>query len=521
MIASADSNLSRRHRLIGFTLVELMISIALVLILVLGVNKVFKTVADTVGTGAILATTNRDSQAAKQVFSDDLRSALPDSPVFVIDNRQSYAFDNADDAANAIVPSDPTNGNQIPAAVYNDHNHRIDRIGFFMRGNFHRQTANDGAMASADTSTDAFVWYGHVAMPNQPTPTHFTGPDADYATFFSSGRVTWNNGRSLAPAAYQYASQWILGRELILLKHPNSIPAVEDYLLAWPTPAAGPPPYQKSDTKTQNPLWLAPIVGFDPSNLTQNNPGANQQRSELSRFDLGGTSLDLFRGYVSNAVQYNLNNAGAIPWWQPLILYYDYGAPTMAGFMPLRFACNPLPIKPITSESAAQLSPYFIGHVSQFIVEFAGDFITQDSNPTSATYGNTLAAGADGQTDFVVDRTGPVPIQKIRWYGLPRDLNGDGRIDANDVVPVRDLEPGQVAQPFEKAGPAYPAGGDYQPVYGSKVGNGFTANDSTFNYSCVWQSGGPTYVRIIYKIDDPNGQMQNGPTYEYVFKVGP
>jgi hypothetical protein len=128
-------------------------------------------------------------------------------------------------------------------------------------------------------------------------------------------------------------------------------------------------------------------------------------------------------------------------------------------------------------------------------VEFAGDFVSQvplyeyapsgqaDARRMShqvnhLEYGNVNGvytdfenpARTDGQIDFVVDKSMDKTtqrddvslwIRKIRWYGFPRDTNGDGKIDGypsveppntsptgpravknndlQDVVPLRDV----------------------------------------------------------------------------------
>src|SRR5581483_4691596 len=251
---------------------ELMISIAIVLVLIIGVNKVFQTTSDAVGAGAALSAISRDSQGAKQVMSDDFRSAVPDSPVFVIDSRQVYAFNNPDDAASATTPHDPTLGNSIPASIYNQYNHRIDRFGFFVRGLFHRQTANNNAFGSPTTSTEGFVWYGHVTTPNGNLANRFIGPDANYRTFQASNN--WN-GITEGSGIYQYASNWALGRQLMLMKDPTQIEFQSDStgknfetfvrhypLSGFDTSPTGPPFFfTPADSGKHNPMWLSPLVG--------------------------------------------------------------------------------------------------------------------------------------------------------------------------------------------------------------------------------------------------------------------
>src|SRR4051794_673913 len=81
----------------GFTLVELMISIALVLILMIGINKVFKLTADTVSIGQAVSGAVRDSRAAQATYSDDLSNLADDSPFLLIRSMVTPAFRNRGD----------------------------------------------------------------------------------------------------------------------------------------------------------------------------------------------------------------------------------------------------------------------------------------------------------------------------------------------------------------------------------------------------------------------------------------
>src|SRR4051794_36673580 len=91
----------------GFTLIELMVSIALVLILVLGVNQVFKIASSGVPGGQALAGANRYIPPPPAVFTDDLRFArMPANvgstsrergPAFVIRSERRYAYRNRQD----------------------------------------------------------------------------------------------------------------------------------------------------------------------------------------------------------------------------------------------------------------------------------------------------------------------------------------------------------------------------------------------------------------------------------------
>ena len=123
------------------------------------------------------------------------------------------------------------------------------------------------------------------------------------------------------------------------------------------------------------------------------------------------------------------------------------------------------------------------------MVEYAGDFVTQTSvDPYSGLSderdGEVTAVVPDDKIDFVVipDAKTKTRIHNIRWYGLPRDTDGDGIVrgyqggrrnnEMPDVVPLRDVRltapgsPGEAKfermyDPTGKPRLPLPAGGDY------------------------------------------------------------
>jgi hypothetical protein len=228
-----------------------------------------------------------------------------------------------------------------------------------------------------------------------------------------------------------------------------------------------------------------------------------------------------------------------------------------------RVAANPLLQTPLTSAAVAQMAPYFVQHCSQFVVEYSGDYLTQDST------GNIMAIGGDGTADYYVDPT--TGQHKTRWYGMPRDVNGDGKIlsvvasgaplkininttttstDTPDVIPLRDYysaltQTGQ-ATPSDSVSPPWevdvnfdmPAPisttitggtqGDYANQPGSVplgidglggMNNAFGASNNPPRYVCAWYNDMPAMVRILIKVDDPDNKVKDGPWYEYVFKL--
>ena len=55
----------------GFTLVELLVTIGIVVFLMVGVASVFRITGDTIGAGQAASALNRDARAAQAVFAQD------------------------------------------------------------------------------------------------------------------------------------------------------------------------------------------------------------------------------------------------------------------------------------------------------------------------------------------------------------------------------------------------------------------------------------------------------------------
>lgn len=464
----------------GFTLVELMVSIAIVLLLIMGVNFIFGTTSRTIGAGQAGSDISRDHKAARTVFVEDWKGFAPDGPVMIIHSRTVVAYMNrADEDADldnnpATVDLDADGnynsyGEDVAATpwVYNNRNHRVDTLSFFSRGYFERQTSSDGVnLVTPFTSNEAWIWYGHLRIvDNQPTP-------ATFPPGFGTSTSNPNN---------YYATDWALGRRVILLR---------DVL---------PPSYQGG---FPDDVGLAPLQFGSPS-LPAGWP------IQTSQYDLAQTSIERFRQDVLDAIA-----ADATPnlsmWWQSLV--YD-GSGAVDDASVYRFHCDPFVGSDPTPDRVARATPFFLGACTQFIVEFAGDFVTQDNDPASATYGNVIAAQPDGILDFMVDRQGGTParwLRKTRWYGMYRDSSGDGAIDEQlDVVPVAFLiNPSDPAnfttrRPFEKEVP---------------VLNPPAPPNTLRNYTCVFGPNDPRpqMLRIIVRIDDPRGRLAGGQEYEYV-----
>jgi hypothetical protein len=272
--------------------------------------------------------------------------------------------------------------------------------------------------------------------------------------------------------------------------------------------------------------------------------------SESCRFDLAATTIDQYRTRLIRVIS---GNPVGTDWWTN-----RFCSPAD------RFQCNPFVTKPLSSQTFSQQMPVLLQGCTQFIVEYAGDFITQDNDPTSLTYGKATDAyfvpatglvksgGTDGVIDYVVYNQSPPPSNQttqIRWYGMPRDVahlalasnpvagpGADGIIqgqngarlnnDMPDVVPLRDVLqsiPGFAGlhAPFEHtSGLSNPLDSGTLPL--ATKTDYMTGMNSTDTYTCAWgpfDTVKPSYIRITFTVDDPSGRLADGLTYQYVFKI--
>jgi prepilin-type N-terminal cleavage/methylation domain-containing protein len=541
----------------GFTLVELMLSLAMVLILIVGINFVFRSATDAVGAGNALNNINSDSQATGPMLFDDLRNVSKNPPCFIISSQLVTQFLNADDAKTG---SDPTvivtdnagttvriangaAGSFLSPAILNSRNHRADMLKFFAHALYHRRSGDTGTYFGSESSNDAYVEYGHAALPSNDLSL-FYGPSSLPNTV--SGVY---NGVSVSgvPRVGAYAADWVLARRITLMlpgaPWTNSTPPVapnpqsisnDDYYYAMisanalplpPTPAGDlvPPPNSLPmaiDGETPFGANMSPLsygtrdYYYDPAITTQQ-PTVSQlpwgvTQAQSSRYDIAGATIDQFDRLIANAILgwqstgYQSPNAAtptataASLWWNPLVycsplaqnqptppLYFssslppysipynfavpaytyplpptpgNYPGPQSGSFTPPAAAqvippavygygdpglwynrpqCNPTIQSPVNAASLAEMAPYFLQHCSQFIVEYAGDYMQQDNNqylpsppnpPNTINphYGAMTGIGADGQIDFYVDANGN---KHIRWYGMPRSSTGTPHFD--------------------------------------------------------------------------------------------
>lgn len=523
----------------AFTLTELLISIAVALIMILGVNQIFKSTAATVGAGQAISSGVRDARVVQNALQDDFNKFASDAGILVIRTEQRYAFRNATDklgdSDGKPFTLDLAGGANvsIPPQKVNNRSHRLDRIGFFTRGAYSRQTAldnsnaNNTSFASPMTSSEAWVWYGHLAIPSQ----WLINPQQNTLDLYNPGDDKSGNTNNF------YASDWVLGRVATLLA-PGNLPS---------------------------PVQSDPWLDGDPRFTSLDPLICNKtQTSDHSYFRLCDCPIDVAHTSIRDYIQKIANNSN-IDWYNPIIGFdpTQIGKEDRSG----EYWHAGSPYIPSMPSGQHRILPLFSDYASfcmtrgcsQFIVEYAGNYLHQQNDPGQPNYGQITGDGPDPdprhKVDFIVERDAVGKIiapARVRWYGFPRDTNGDGRINYLDVLPLRDMRLTKSPEVFERipstaanplAGPNSPAipssvnafppappspGAPDQPKFdymGMPLFFGYVPPLTSVPpaYVCAWDATMidklPKMIRITIAIDDPNGRLADPQVFEYVFNL--
>ncbi|HEV7299201.1 MAG TPA: prepilin-type N-terminal cleavage/methylation domain-containing protein [Tepidisphaeraceae bacterium] len=421
----------------AFTLVELLISVAIALILIVGIATVFNLTGQTIGAGMALSAVTRDQRAAQTVFSSDFEGLASTNPGLVIWSGTTAGYLDA-----AARDQDPTRD----AAMTGRTLYRTDRLGMFVTGEFRRQSGNDNYLTADVTAEQAYVWYGHLMLPDNSGAFVYNNDPNDWITI---GSINPNAGSTFATNPNNYfARQWTLGRVALLMKSKNaSTGEILD--------KANTPQYFIDDDNSGNDM--RPFMYNSPDNNTAA-AAAARARVQQSRYDLVGLNGDPFVRVASKLVG---------TWWDEL----NYP-----------FQADPYPSRPLTSAGAAKTAPLFLPGVTEFRVEFAGDY--------------AAPVGID-RVDVDPDGGGGLPaVSQIRWYGLARDVNEDGDL----------LDPEDVTWP-------------YGTGTTSAAQNVVGGTPTVFAWGPTTTTPWPSLIRITYTMQDAQGRLNNPQPVEMIFKV--
>ena len=590
--AAAD----RRRAARGFTLVELLISIALVLVLMTGIVQVFKYAGDAVGTSLAVSELTRSQQALLAQFPADAAGLTQDvvrSPYILLDSQINDASEAPPTVANTLTTLGSMYLDKADAAAdaakavkypdfpqIADKQFRFDQFSFLAHGKFTRRTGNDGEYGGNMSSPLARVWYGHLWLPSNDfkadvsngntanAPSYLT-TDGNSPTYPGLGTAATN------PNNY-FANQWTLGRVVTLIVPKNypitGTPTLTDVVNGTQADMVTPHCEAFNDT-LNDPATGLPLPGLTPItygspfraegtpndiSYTLPKPTAAGMGPQNFRYDLAAVRAatgDPFRDYfyprLDQSQNLNTTNTAIGKNW-----YESVDPLTPFRTANYRFQSNPNPVRPLDSVKVASATPAMVAGCTQFYVEFAGDFLTQ--NPTTGNRDPASPVGIvapDGVTDFYVDATG---VRHTRWYGLYRSTSGarqgaaaanpgasfintTARGDNPDVCPVSTF-----MQPIGmESVPPLPA---YQVKNADSLSaipaRNFPAGSVTFekivtatHYVCAWEATPKTSVQDLNPNDntpllprpsqfrltvvqtDPTGRLGAGRSSQYLIPV--
>lgn len=605
----------------AFTLVELMISLFLVLLLTLGINAIFRMSADTVGSGLQLAEASRQLRDARATLERDFTNFADPSvqPALVMQMMSLPSFRDAKDeksnpAYNRSITNvvqaqdaclqriDPVTGATVypfrlggsqASYIFDNRNHRVDTLGFGMQGTFKRQTGSNlgvtpttppGVYQTPFTAPEAWVYYGHLKLldnvgansnTNDPTAAGKQPPGL-MKTLNSSARV---NSAIQNPNNF-YASQWVLGRSVILLAEPDAttgqvLDSNGNQQEFFPDANNTVVPNNRNKAPGSAAATYAPLCPFSWSTDASRNTTLYE-----SFCDVGGTTLSDYRQTILNAAYPATPGNTFVPtWYRGLITARGTTRTIPANPQAedlLRFHGSAFLSKAVNNNMARNVeltAPVFIKGCTQFMVEYAGDYVTQVIDPSAASaggkpFGAITKLAEDGLIDFnVVTDVNGVPTRQIRWYGLTRSTDGgsisrptgdDTTLKDPPAVPqivhplAAHLAAANITQrlPFEKLGAdAFPSGYSTMDSYtcawspddikfdptinagagsggsgGGGGGSGGSGGGATNNLT-TWGQAFPSHtflpklIRITIRVDDPYGRLPDGQTLEFVYPL--
>ncbi len=465
----------------GFTLVELLVSVAVIVLLGLFIGTVFTSVSDAVSSGLSASEVVTKAPVAGRQLDDDVGAMIgptgSQNGFLVIMHNQITDNGNTNDG----VPIVEEEGFRRPV--------RSDQLLFFAERSHFEASAPERAndYAASTTAGSVRVWYGHARM--TPPNGAVAAPDGEKDATGPLGLQGPN----------RLASDWVLGRHVLFLEGWNQTP---------PQPNAHPDVTHtdpKMPTKRGTAAyWSAQLhqnKGFQPPTLVAN-------RLYAGVTDRTADSLTEIMNHVSPGPKYRYKRT------------YLYA---FAAHLDGRIRVNPSPVflpnSPAHSYRAwqvAQQHPMFLKNVSDFAVDFAGDY---EDNPDI----NNATPKPDGRPD-VDDDTG-----QLKWYNhfYNNPQNGSnftnsGNYSSAFAITYQPATTGSqygfTTSPNSQKDPIY----DQDPQ--APNGNALAYADAAMVFRHDGGRGWPYLLRIRYRLHDAQGNVTDhqgnpGRVFEHVIAL--
>ena len=396
----------------GFTLMELIVSIAIMSMMMFLINRIFfdttEAVSRGIATSKIIANTRTIGEQLKEDFDAFMGPrAYTASPSYPIADSQAAGFLMIVNKKKIAPYLDARNKDGIVQA---GRSVRTDQLCFIRKTtNLTPQTSLTATRftGSATNASYCRIWYGHLIQMSE------------------TGNIPTDLG--LSGTADEYATNWMLGRQVLFLD--DSV-TTSDY-------------YANYDQTlwniniTSNPFYMAESDILNISLVQSSSPGSGGSATVGIMDVLEAARDSSSRSDYINALRVNKNYI----------------------FETQRLAVRTTPnINTLNRNNIAQMHPYFMNNVSDFIVQFAGDYDSSISTGSIDLYTNG----------------------NIIWY------------DQDNPPPTASTDP------FGNTSPTN------EPYYFTP---GTTAADATFIFRHDDITNWPKLLRIRYRLHDPKGEL--------------
>lgn len=206
----------------GFTVIEIMVTVGILVLIAAGVSSIFTSISDTVNTGKRVAEINRFSAQLERVMRRDFERMTRDGYLVIA---SQYTSTSTGALVNAQLSA--SDRSDLNADGQPGHPRRIDEIMFFNRGEYEtsRRAISPSMIAR---STEAAIYYGHgqkrrpiFTNLNPGDTNQFFNPKVWDTNVDADARLGIRAGSGFANPN-EYAADWSLLRQVTLLVEPQS-----------------------------------------------------------------------------------------------------------------------------------------------------------------------------------------------------------------------------------------------------------------------------------------------------------
>ncbi|QNN23932.1 prepilin-type N-terminal cleavage/methylation domain-containing protein [Planctomycetales bacterium ZRK34] len=322
--------MKRRHMTTrGFTMLEMLIAMAITIGIVLFINQVFSSVKDAVSSGIGLSRVIQNARVARAQMTEDARAMVKPS----------------DEGFLMVVNKDMANVYMTPDAATPFAKVPSDQLCFArLRGDLEPVTpGKTDSISSTSDANHVKIWYGH-ALRLKDDGTDYT-PLKPYLGPTSLNQADPN----------YYAINWIMGRQALFLDEgPNNPQQIYSYGAQTDMQIAGYTGEPASDVDDKLYMALTDVSG----NVSASGPATLQDISNDLIVPANGGS-----GGPENAIKYTYVRADQRLRVNPYPVYKSEDADRQYGAWQL-----------------AQTHPYFVPNVTSIQVEVAADWFDKANN---------------------------------------------------------------------------------------------------------------------------------------------